>query len=686
GGNLNILVKHDVNEWVKKNVYEKVEELHNRTVFKDVVEEYQENQYTFVAQLRQLNAQKVVVEGQDLISHKSKKILIEGSSDGVSIKSGADMKLTANGVLALKGGSKIAGEGQMGVSFKGLQVILEGQTGVTLKVGGSFVSITPAGVDIVGPLVKLNSGGAAGGSADSPAAADAATAAESADIMDPAEAAVADDGKPGKVSRPGSGRPVQRTPRTIDPQRAPDSPPFPPPPAPAAPAAPAAPPVAPPAETDEEWEIEQLIEVFDGAASAQQAANGRRQYINFDRTAAGQWDHGRTIFLRAKLKWKTGDQSRSLAGKKVYWKATPDGANKTGLVAALKHGFGGTADKVDDESSVDAQGWTPVVQFRLSKYGGDKFKVAAASDSAFADKRESGEWEIWRKLFYELDGMVRPGGGSYSSRHDDARLRNTYSGQFVELVSTGSDSAPAFQRVVTETEANAWARNCRDGTGSPRYFHLVYIDTIAWDPAVDPVVRTINPGSGVSFDPSSWTLDPRDYLVGCEYRQPAGSGAWTALPNARVALSETGSIATRDDRQVVTPDLTGLVDPGQQVEVRLQIRHYDEGSGLQSGPATLVGMRWRERAYAGAELANRTMRTSIHEPGHSMGQASRTRPDGSNNPNYYVNGGGHCNNLSNGCVMYHSNSPNTAFCPICSDSLKARDLSSLPVSGTAAYT
>ena len=39
-------------------------------------------------------------------------------------------------------------------------------TGITLKVGGSLVNIGPAGVDIVGPMVKINSGGG-GGSAGS---------------------------------------------------------------------------------------------------------------------------------------------------------------------------------------------------------------------------------------------------------------------------------------------------------------------------------------------------------------------------------------------------------------------------------------------------------------------------------------------------------------------------------------
>ena len=44
----------------------------------------------------------------------------------------------------------------------GSTIVLEAPAGITLKVGGNFVSITPAGVDIKGMMVNINSGGSAG--------------------------------------------------------------------------------------------------------------------------------------------------------------------------------------------------------------------------------------------------------------------------------------------------------------------------------------------------------------------------------------------------------------------------------------------------------------------------------------------------------------------------------------------
>lgn len=42
-----------------------------------------------------------------------------------------------------------------------MNVVIEGMTGLTIKVGGSFVTLNAGGVFISGPLVNINSGGGA---------------------------------------------------------------------------------------------------------------------------------------------------------------------------------------------------------------------------------------------------------------------------------------------------------------------------------------------------------------------------------------------------------------------------------------------------------------------------------------------------------------------------------------------
>ncbi len=100
-------------------------------------------------------------------------------TDGQSLKVGGDMGIKVTGGASIEAGGALY--------IKGMNVVVEGMTQLTLKVGGNFVNINPAGVQIVGTLVLINSGGAAGtGSAVSIVPPQA-----------PAVADKADDAKPG---------------------------------------------------------------------------------------------------------------------------------------------------------------------------------------------------------------------------------------------------------------------------------------------------------------------------------------------------------------------------------------------------------------------------------------------------------------------------------------------------------
>jgi type VI secretion system secreted protein VgrG len=76
--------------------------------------------------------------------------------------------------------------------IKGMQVVIEAMTGLTIKVGGNFITIDASGVTILGTMVNINSGGSPlsgnAGSAVSPLA--------------PTDAAVADTANPGENDVP----------------------------------------------------------------------------------------------------------------------------------------------------------------------------------------------------------------------------------------------------------------------------------------------------------------------------------------------------------------------------------------------------------------------------------------------------------------------------------------------------
>jgi type VI secretion system secreted protein VgrG len=87
------------------------------------------------------------------------------------------LSLQVTGDIDVKTSGSEAHEATSAVYVKaGTTIVLEASAGITLKVGGNFVSITTAGVDIVGTMVKINSGGAAlSGKAPSPTSATAAS-------------------------------------------------------------------------------------------------------------------------------------------------------------------------------------------------------------------------------------------------------------------------------------------------------------------------------------------------------------------------------------------------------------------------------------------------------------------------------------------------------------------------------
>uniref|UniRef100_UPI0038B58409 bacteriophage T4 gp5 trimerisation domain-containing protein n=1 Tax=Pseudomonas saliphila TaxID=2586906 RepID=UPI0038B58409 len=98
----------------------------------------------------------------------------------------ADDHLTVAGSQHVKlGQSQFIEAGQEIHLSSGMKIVLEAGSEITFKVGGSFVKLDPSGVTLVGPSVKMNSGGSAGkGSGAAP--------------LLPGQAALAEAGQPGK--------------------------------------------------------------------------------------------------------------------------------------------------------------------------------------------------------------------------------------------------------------------------------------------------------------------------------------------------------------------------------------------------------------------------------------------------------------------------------------------------------
>jgi LysM repeat protein len=450
------------------------------------------------------------------------------------------------------------------------------------------------------------------------------------------------------------------------------------------------------------------VNVHDGKEHTKQPDSSRRQYVNLDNEDIVE--HGRRIRLKARYEEKLGSQTKPLAGETIHWRARPGPSNKKGLINQLQAGFdsagSGTLEK---EVTTDADGWTPVVDFYVSRYGGDVFRLIAADKkipqhASPANGESAGTYEVWRELHYELDCMRRPNGATYTNRANTTGMESNLAQAFLETQHAGSDDSPAHQRVLRTAEAGDWTEKIRQGSSWHRkklYYHLVLVDTIVSGSKEVTLTHNLSAGTNtIEIPASKYTLDPREWFIDAKFWQPhmghtaiMGDLDYTDLDEANFTLTEGGSITSGTDHYLLTIDFpeSGFFEegykPSERAYVRLKVQTWNLLSGVQVGPATVVGIRWRERAFSGNTLANSTLGTMTHEPGHAMGLAATTLPDGSACGTTYHKNGHHCNNNSNTCVMYESNtrSRRTVPCNNCADALRGRDLSALPVEGDDSY-
>jgi type VI secretion system secreted protein VgrG len=709
-GDRNVLVAHDENMHITNDRFDKVDDVFNQHILADVMWKYDSNWNVYVSDAFSLSANDIVLEASDGFSIGADALKVTGSTsldlkgDAVKIQGTqsmdlktAQLKIAGDSMVDFKGGT-VNVEGST-VSIKGnMAVNIEGGMSLSLKVGGNAVVIDPSGVSIHGTMVKINMGAAGAAASSAAAAAEAAEAdhAEDFDVTDPIDAAAADTGQPGAH---GTGTWTPRTHTTIHVTPHQYPPLTPPPGQPSQPSGSS----GGPGTQDQDIELVELVEVVHHAGGdAKQSPSSRKQYVNM----AAANDHPeftRIIKLKARVRWRSGDQSRSLAGKSVHWYFTAGGSNRASLApASLKGGFDSNGGAEHKDTSTDSDGWTPVVEFHASQYGGDEFTPSATLDPGYTGGLQAGTYTVWRRLFYEVDCMNRVDGGTFSNVVNEAGIRGEFARQFVEVVKVGRDSTPAYRRVLMSNDVAAFATSVRDQNMSPRYFHLIYVDTIAQTfeqatPAGSSnqsvTVALRRPGvandNKMPLPANTYCIDASNWFRSCGWVQGTTSGT---LDQAKCRLVERPSYANaaaNGDGWDVEVDLSGVGDPSAAVNVTLNFKSMDELSGLNTGIETIVGLRFRETRYGrgSANAIASTQRTSTHEPGHAMGMVATTLPDGNPHPNVITTQGTHCTFNTDQCCMFRAATNFVVrFCPNCSDALRGRKLESIPLQGTAGYT
>lgn len=258
-GDHNLLVHKNSNRHVKADCFDLIDKNHTQIVVGEHEQKCDKNSKTYVKELWTLNAKECVVETSDKIDHKTGQVHIEGTR-GVHIL-GGQVAIEAKGgpgtatIKALG----VALDAATGMLLKSPMIKVDATGAISLKVGGSEVNISSAGVVITGPLVRINSGpGVPAVVTTSACAADAATAFAEFTPLKAIDAYAADSGKTGYGTGGGGGGGGRTNePWPIDPNRAPPYLPPPPPPPPGGGGGP----VIPPPGTDRAFLTIEWVEV-----------------------------------------------------------------------------------------------------------------------------------------------------------------------------------------------------------------------------------------------------------------------------------------------------------------------------------------------------------------------------------------------------------------------------------------
>jgi hypothetical protein len=292
-----------------------------------------------------------------------------------------------------------------------------------------------------------------------------------------------------------------------------------------------------PCQTDDRIRLVELLEVVDfNHRQTRQAVAGRHQFINLDGdvdTSTAHPEYGRLIRLQARVEWVSGDRSRPLSGQNVYWYARAAAGNQNGLTTSNSDSFDSVGGDIERKSTTtDASGWTPVVEYYLSTYGGDRFDVFATENASYRGGLQAGTYEVWKKFWYQITEMEDGEGGLYSVAPGvTTTFQATYRTVFIAFEEQAPRTRAAhIGNLSGSTErANAARPHFRVDAKCPFKAHIMTVDWSESGPVEEELNDTLTSRRHQFPDfiilwkhgPGSWP-----WKVSAQWR-PTGDAQWT---------------------------------------------------------------------------------------------------------------------------------------------------------------
>lgn len=473
-----------------------------------------------------------------------------------------------------------------------------------------------------------------------------------------------------------------------------------------------------------------------------------KQFINLGKEIEGpnkkHPEYGRYVELRARIEWVSGDKSKSLANKKVHWlyEMTPHSSAKrpANLDGTQNPGFGSENGSKTLISDTDAAGWTPIVKFYLSQYGGDQFILSTQADEEekgvpSGEKMKTGSYIVWRKFWYQMTyakgKVIQPPDQSINAYKIDAAsmlqadevtyektdVANSDRTFYPEwMVAGGKDTSDSV--VIGGHNRDWFYGKFNSEANRPVKGHLILADH-QWDPAGTTGLTTIPMDARTmeaKFDLGAWNAG----IV-----KPALEGDLVAYGKWKVSLSKfseffnsigaTLGIVDEIKREGDLTDTNIRVELGRSGLNTIKVVLPADCPDPKKYPVTVQLKLRYGKYYAGESNVHQMLivyktgkdkefnQVVSHEFGHGFGQTPRPakQPKGlPNHPKQYTNEhggvGSHCstgatlgavaNDAPSGryaggtCIMFHQINPTGCkqkFCDDCVPYLRLQNMDKL---------
>jgi hypothetical protein len=405
-----------------------------------------------------------------------------------------------------------------------------------------------------------------------------------------------------------------------------------------------------------------------------------KQYVNLDADAA-KTDHGRKYAVEAKI-----DQKK--AGITVYFGFEPGPDNRENLDSALEA-------TITKSAKTDVDGIAKV-DFTLSRYGGDTFKVLASLSSDLkhpsATVIKSKGITVWRRLWYQLNhhqDITPPSMASAISK-----IKQVYI-DFVAETPVKHSISPAGSVVVGRHNAATYHAK-RNSNHNARSVHIILCDKqidgnpgltneveVEFEKATDYINATTG-GTYIIMNPPL-QAGAKLFISGSWNNVHTGkSGTLTDVPADKSVDIGVVSYNNKNFMKVELPtNAAPTASKKVKVKIKITVSSGPWGGDGGTAPHNLVVIS-----------ANDTVHTMcvLHELGHLMNMGpmaySVNCPPGFNYTDHtkmYKSNGAHCysgGTLVGGkgkdgtCIMYHqlNTSCSLAFCAECAPFVRAQKL------------